>query len=200
MHIQPWFNAYPGHRILLSGFVEGNALLCGFYSRSSVPPVTVPNSSSNSLAHGIQYMTDNRWAPSTSQLAGSDTYAQITETVQDFNLSEYPQGSSPTAVQTLLHVPGARGPAPMPRSLSPCGSGAWEQHPMSHDYTGAVNASGDLVNVSASPTSRRGMSGGGWAGRLSCYGAYTHARAEAGDAIRNPYVQSFVKLLVRSKA
>lgn len=69
---------------------------------------------------------------------------------------------------------------------------------MSHDYTGAVDASGDLANVSASPSSRRGMSGGGWTGMLYCYGAYTHAPAKAGDAIRNPYVQSFVKLLVGS--
>ena len=145
-------------------------------------------------------MTDNQWTrrPSTSQLAGSDPYAHITETVQDLILFKDPQASRPTAVQTLPHVPDARGPAPMPRSLSPRGSGAWDQQPMSHDCTKAVDPSEGLANGSASPTSHRGMSSDGWTGRLYWDGAYIHARAKAGDAVRNPYVQSFVKpLLVR---
>jgi hypothetical protein len=35
-----------------------------------------------------------------------------------------------------------------------------------------------------------------WIRRLYWDGAYIHARAKASDAVRNPYVQSFVRLLL----
>ena len=199
MRIQPWFNTYPGHTILLSGFVspEGSALLYDFRSCSSVPPVTAQSSSSNSLAHGVQYVMNNQWpGTSTSQLAGPDTYTPVIATVPDISPYEGPQASGPAAVQTLLHVPGAQVPAPVPRTGSPRSSGALEQQPMSHDYTGAVDATGDLANGGAGPTARRGMSGGGWTGRLHWEGVWIHARAKVTEAVRNPYAHAFVKLLL----
>jgi len=66
---------------------------------------------------------------------------------------------------------------------------------MSHDYTGVDNASGDLANVSASPTARFGMSGDGWTGRLHWDGAYIHAWAKAGDAVRNPKLPEWPEVL-----
>ena len=132
----------------------------------------VPNSSSNSLAHGIQYGTDNQWGPSTSQLAGSDPYAEITATVQDLNLYEDLQVSSPIAMQVLPYVPGAQVPTPMP------------------------DATEELANASAGPTARRGTCDGGWTGRLYWNGVWIHAQAKADEAVRNPYAHAFVKLLL----
>jgi hypothetical protein len=69
---------------------------------------------------------------------------------------------------------------------------------MSHDYTEASNASGDLVIPSASPTTLgaiRVMSGDKWTGRLCLNGAYVCTQAQAEEATRDPYANTFVTLL-----
>lgn len=84
-------------------------------------------------------------------------------------------------------------------SVSHHGSGVDQQQPMTHDYTGAFEASGSLVNASAGPAEHgvlRGTSDDGWIGRL-CWGSTSiHAQAKAAEAIRKPYAHAFVKLLL----
>ena len=154
------------------------------------------DSSPDPLPHGTQYVMDNqRPGTSTSQLAGSDVYRQVTATVPNLNPYEDAQASSLTAMQTQPHVPGAQGPAPVPWPVSPHGGGVEEQQPMLHDCAGAFNASGDLASASAGPAAQGVSRGMGWTGRLHWDGRCIHAQAKAAEAVLNPYAHAFVKLL-----
>jgi hypothetical protein len=142
-------------------------------------------------------MMDDRSPGTPIRRTGPEVYTQIPATNPVLNPYEGPRVTSPAAVQTQPHVPGAQGigQAMMPSTVSPYGSGVHQQQSMPHGYTAALNDGGDFTNANASPTvlgafqeTNRGDDD--WTGSLCLNGAHVHARARATEAVRNPYVLS----------